>query len=283
MNHYHRLLLGGITLIAALGITANASSSRNPFAVPSSGNPYPAGSDAFHQYTPPTAPADPHGRWYLEQRKSPNRVETFRVSRVGADKTMLLRVFQAVKDAEETKTKYGKKGRNSFRVMQRLSPTEFLVHQTETYYDPNPFARARSSNRTGAATATASFRAGKSQVFLLKTQQPLNAVDGEWIRGITVNDTGAVHTYTATLGNLKSVRILTEDAPLNSQHTFTQEEFVDRLRNGETWTLKNFEEEDCRVCFGRGELSTFKGGGACPQCGDTAHKGKGFIDYLIRW
>lgn len=215
--------------------------------------------------------------WYLEQKKVPNRMETFRVSHVGADKTMLLRAFSAVKDIEESKR--GKKGRNSFRVLQRLSPTEFLVHQTRTDYSPNPF----SSDKTGTAHRPASFEAYSSQIFLLKTQQPQSAVDGEWIRGIIVSDTGVVRSYKATLGNLKSVRILVEDAPLNPEHAFTQEEFVRRLQSGETWTLKNFEEEDCRICFGKGELSTFKGGGACPQCGNTQHRGKGFIDYLIRW
>lgn len=81
-----------------------------------------------------------------------------------------------------------------------------------------------------------------------------------------------------------SFRILIEEPSETApKQIFTQEDFIRRLKNQETWTLKNFEIEDCRVCFGKGYISEFKGGGPCWECTRGGEVGKGYIDYQVRW
>ena len=61
---------------------------------------------------------------------------------------------------------------------------------------------------------------------------------------------------------------------------FTQSKFVEALRDGETWVLRNYETKKCFYCFGKGNLGVLKDHQRCGSCNG---KGLETIDLLVKW
>lgn len=264
MNHLWLILGGALLAVSASANFApaspNGSQRDNPFA--------------------PVPPPGAYNPWQVKpERKTPNAVKVFRVSHVGSDNAQLLQVFAAVKTMEETLPP--KQGIN-LHVIQRSSPTEFLVCKLQTYESISTSSLTSVGGGGGVGGSSYSIP-DYSQTFWLRTESPKNAADGETIRNIAVIETPEVKTYTATLGNKRSVRVLVENPSRKAGRNFTHEEFVMRLRNREEWTLKNFEVEDCRICFGDGKLGVLQGNAPCPECANTQDVGKAFVDWIIKW
>lgn len=180
------------------------------------------------------------------------KTEEFRVSKVGADKTELLKVFAAVQKLEAGEPQ-------AFEVLQRISSTEYLVYALKW----NAYSRT-----FGEADLT--------KLYWLKLSTPRGFVSNDTITGIFTESTGSIRTYETALGSSKSVREYQEIEPA----MLTQDEFVSLLRMGRTWTLRIYRFEKCSRCFGDGKLSALQGNARCPDC-----HGRGIIsiDLLVCW
>jgi|GEM_PF-6818891 len=198
-----------------------------------------------------------------------NKIIPFRVSQVGNDKSELLRIFKLIQDQDK------KIPSTSFEVLQRLSPTEFLVYKLVTKESVVSSASA-SMGGGGNVYSHAYTEPDLSTVYCLKLTSPSNAVDGEEIKNLSVILTEEIKTYETALGAQRSVRTYVD----HRSSKLSKEEFVIRLKSGEEWTLLDYSKEACFPCGGDGVLSDFKGGGKCKDCNGS---GSFQIGLLVKW
>lgn len=172
---------------------------------------------------------------------------TFKVSESGKDKASLAAVFNAVQNIELKKA--GGDPR-SFLVIQVFDAKKFLVQPVGEGTDNN---------------------------YLLIGKTPRTMADREVIRSIYAVTTGKTHSYNSVAGAKTTVRIIDEIDPPPLMKT---EEFVARLKAGDKWTLKSFQAEKCKKCFGDGKLSALQHYADCPDC---SGKGEWKLDLLVIW
>ena len=142
----------------------------------------------------------------------PGGLKTFRVSKTGKNKDLLLRIFEDVR--AQGASKFGK-SRTDFmifmEVRQRITATTYLVDT------------------------------GDEQPFWFIAKDPMNKVDGDTIECLA-KVTEEVKSYTTALKTQKSVRVIrelsVEDLNLPKRPpALTKEKFVTELKAGKTWTV----------------------------------------------
>jgi hypothetical protein len=203
--------------------------------------------------------------------------ELFRVSKVGADKSELLKVFEQVQLVEGRK---GLKPEN-FEVFQRANEAEYLVYKMIwKYRDSAPSWGKQSegggSYGGGSGSSGRYLGADLKTLYWLQTEEPSVYVNDEKIRDLYVVPSDEIKSYTTMLGAQVSVRVLRE-APAKE---IPKDEFVQRLQAGETWTIPSYKTEECRKCYGDGKLSKMQGEGKCLDCNAT---GTSEVDLIVRW
>jgi len=170
--------------------------------------------------------------------------QTYLVSTAAKNKALLLRVFEAVRKLEEEKRGQGKR---TLEVRHRVSSTEFLVN-------------------AGGAT---------DFWFMALAPKDLDNRDRFRTDAIITEDT---KSFRDESGKTITVRVLKE-VPPKPVEAFTKDEFVRRLKDGETWTLVEFEERKCKICGGDGMIEKPEEFVECGDCFD----GKVSVDYLVKW
>jgi DnaJ-class molecular chaperone len=192
-------------------------------------------------FCPSSALADgPFGGGGSSNKKKPF---VYQVSKGGKDKKLLMSVFHAVQ-AIELK---GEDEEVRLLVTQKIAPKELLVKYRGSSY-------------------------------WLYTDETYNIVDDEVLK-LKVTITNETKKYTTVLGASKTIRVMRE-AKLTPFLTFTQKDFVRRLKKGDSWVLKQFQEKSCANCFGNGKLSALKNYAKCPDC---RGEGSTVIDYTVKW
>ena len=198
----------------------------------------------------------------------PGGLKTFRVSKTGKNKDLLLRIFEDVRAQEASK--FGK-SRTDFmmfmEVRQRITATTYLVELGN----------------------------GKAYWFIAK--DPMNKVDGDTIECLA-KITEEVKSYTSALNTQKSVRVIrelsVEDLNLPKRPpALTKEKFVTELKAGKTWTVTI--KDKCKVCGGSGQLKSVSGKRSCKSCSSSSgadpFAGGGFssgsgvveVTYKVSW
>jgi hypothetical protein len=197
--------------------------------------------------------------------------EVFNVSKAGKNKEELIKVFKSIQDIEMAK-KYAPA---SFEVLQKLGSKGYLVYKTRIEYNTIASSMARMGGGGGSYT-TSHEVAERSTIYFLVTLEPKNYVDGEIIKGFFTVKSDATKSYMNTVGATKTVAVLDEVIP----QPLTQDEFVERLKNGDTWLLKNYKKKKCHGCFGKGKLGALKNYATCPDCNG---KGAFMLDCVVKW
>ncbi len=209
----------------------------------------------------------------VDRSKNSTRQE-FRVSKVGKDKSELIKIFDAVNELKEG----GDSINRGVKVVYRISSTEFLVYPKRW----KNVTWGGSSNRLGMGGNTNTHRSlvvDRTKLYFLTTNSPLDLVTGESSSDIITYETGEIkdkHDNEALAG-YGGVRVLKEAASLPA---ITKEDFVARLKLGESWTLPNYKTVDCRKCMGRGDMGKLRGNAKCTDCRAT---GKAPVDYIVVW
>ena len=219
---------------------------------------------------------DPFGK--PDKNKSHNaykpkqKEEVFLVSEVGSKKNELHEVFKLIQK-EEKRKKYGEP--ISLEILQKLNDKGFLAYKTVTRYRTIA-SRSASIGGGGGAYTTSSEVTDRSKLYYLVTLKANDIADGERLKSICVIETSKMKSYTDTRGAKRTVRILEEITPVD----LSQQDFVKRLKGGESWVLKRFREKRCKNCFGDGKLNAMKNYAKCPDC-----KGKGatVVDCIVKW
>lgn len=200
--------------------------------------------------------------------------EIFQVSKASKNKSELLQVFENVQRLEAKKE--GKV--LNYYVSQRLGPQKFLVYKMK-WSGGTVTSSLGSVGGGGGSYSYGGYVPDRSKTYLLETKTDRNVADGEKLTDIISAQSDEIFGYTATTGAKKSVRIIRE-LKSDEQSLLTKEQFVERLKTGETWLLRGFKKEKCLDCFGDGKLSALQGGGTCKSC-----RGSGDIktNYLVKW
>lgn len=175
---------------------------------------------------------------------------TYRVSTTGKDKTRLISVYVAVIAHQAP----GLRQSSAFHITQRLSGKRFLGYSEGR---PNTLVCLHLDAATGE-------------------------VDGEWIHGITCQTTDETFEYTTVLGAQRTVRIVRPIDEPAAHVAMTKDDFVKRLKRGETFYLPDYEKVSCGKCVGDGKLSALAGNGY-PECPDCAGKGHAIKGLLVKW
>jgi len=176
------------------------------------------------------------------------KVVEFRVSKAGKDQSGLSKVFLAVQAQEELNK--GKLGNSKFfKVVQRINMHEYIVN-----FGTNPN-------------------------FWLVTNSDIDIADGECL-SMNIAPTGKTREYTSVLGAKVTLREYAQPKEEDLPPPLSKEEFVDALKNGKTWTLKDFVTAKCFRCGGAGKLGALEKYAKCNDCG-----GKGTLvsDCLVKW
>jgi hypothetical protein len=198
--------------------------------------------------------------------------EVFNVSKAGSDKSELNSAFAAIQKIEKDK-KYGEP--TTFEILQKLDSKGYLVYKTRTEY--NTVSSGMSSiGGGGGGYTTSSEVTDRSKIYYLVIREVGNHADGDRLEGMFTVDAAKTKTYTNTLGAAQTVTVLEEVVPVE----LSQEDFVARLKKGESWVLKNFRKKSCGGCFGDGKLNAMKNYARCPDC-----KGEGYamLDCVVKW
>ena len=170
--------------------------------------------------------------------------ETFHVSAGARNKPLLMKVFAAVQKLEAEKHAGGSR---TFTVKQVISPTSFVINAGgNSDYWLIPLERQEWSNRDRIK------------------------IDAEF--------TGDTKAFRDESGKDISFRVL-KQVKSKPAPELTQEEFVQRLKDGETWTLMHFEERKCPDCKGEGMIRKPDEFIECEEC----YEGKLTIDYVVEW
>ena len=150
------------------------------------------------------------------------------VSKGAKDKKLLMRVFEAVKEAEAKKAAKTH-GQRALTVKQRINSKTFLV----------------------SAGGTADYW------FLALEPKDLNNRDRFRVDAVLTDRT---KTFRNENGEDVKVRVL-QEVKSDPLPTLTKEEFVKRLKAGETWTLVEFAEAKCQKCGGDGRVGELEHAG----------------------
>jgi hypothetical protein len=197
----------------------------------------------------------------LKRVSSNRKTKVFEVSKVGKDKSRLLSIFSDVQKYEAG----GDAPSEKFHVLQRLSPKYLLVHPMCWRYS--------------VASGSAYQVPNRDKTYGLVTSNPKNVVDGETVEVNASEETDEIYEYTSTSGAKRSVRIIKEQGKQDKK-VLAKDEFVKKLREGETWLLPGGIQQKCGDCFGDGELSSMQKYAQCKSCKGT---GSVAVDYLVKW
>jgi hypothetical protein len=183
--------------------------------------------------------------------------KTFQVSGVGSDKTELLEVFDQIQ-TDDINEKLFKDSifYQIVEVFNRIDEKYFLVKRKQS---TDPFQKTNT-------------------LYWLVTNEPKDVVEEESIR-LFYQLTEQIKTYTTTRGSNKSVRILKEVKADKLPPLLSKKEFVNRLQNGEEWTLESFRSVKCAGCFGDGKRG-LDNNTHCNYCKGSGERG---VDYLVKW
>ena len=170
--------------------------------------------------------------------------QIFLVSQGAKNKALLLRVFNAVRKAEDKKNVGGER---ALEVRQRINSTEFLVN------------------------------AGGATDYWFIALKPRDLDNRDRFR-TDAELTGKTKSFRTESGGTITVRVMKEvkSKPLPA---FTKDQFVLRLKAGETWNLTDFEEQKCQACNGKGMIGELEGLEECSDC----ELGKITVDYIVKW
>jgi hypothetical protein len=171
----------------------------------------------------------------------------YSVSKGANNKANLLEIYSRVA-THEAYVDFAKRT-YSFRVLQRIDSKKFLV------------------------------TVGDSTTYLLESNVDINAVDGEWIKDISIIFTDDIYEYESVIGAKRSVKII-KIGKAEIKEMMTKEEFIEKLKGGATWRLKNLLYKKCAKCFGTGKLGALDGYKACEECG--GHGGQS-LDCIVKW
>lgn len=176
--------------------------------------------------------------------------EVFEISKVGKDKSTLLKYFSVI---EEKENKARKPHSLLLEVAQKQDDKNYHVYLYNIH--------TRSQTR-----------------YLLKLLDSKSYADNEKIivYAKSVEGTSEYRTITGANANIRILQEFIPEQPI----LFSQEEFVKRLKDGETWDLKGALNVPCAPCFGDGKKSNLQGGEKCMDC-----NGKGFLikDVIVKW
>jgi hypothetical protein len=197
----------------------------------------------------------------------------FRVSTGGAEKDRLMAVFEKVRSLELTKNRPARR-LSGIEVLQKINNKTFLVYTRKEVVTGSVVSG-------GKVVYLTKWETDHDQIYCYKPCAALNVVDDEKIGSLDLEVTDESYAYTTSSGAKKTVRILTDrKQEEGGEELFSKEEFVARLKGGETWTLKNYSEKNCHSCLGDGVLSGSEKNASCPAC-----KGNGVLaeDLLVKW
>jgi hypothetical protein len=189
---------------------------------------------------------DPFASAGVSRRRNNNCFE-YSVSKGANNKANLLEIYSRVA-SYEADTDFAKRT-YSFKVLQRIDSKKFLV------------------------------TVGDSTTYLLESNVDINAVDGEWIRDISIIYTNDIYEYESVIGAKRSVKII-KIGKAEIKEIMTKEEFIEKLKVGATWRLKNLLYKKCAKCFGTGKLGALEGYKGCEDCGGNG--GQSF-DCIVKW
>lgn len=170
--------------------------------------------------------------------------QTYLVSLGAKNKALLLRVFDAVRKVEEKKNAGGER---SLEVRHRINSTEFLVN------------------------------AGGTTDYWFMALEPMDLDNRDRFR-TDAELTGKTKEFRTESGETVTVRVLKE-VKSEPKPAFTKDEFVERLKAGETWSLMDFEERKCLACNGKGMIGEPDELEECSDC----EFGKITVDYIVKW
>jgi hypothetical protein len=173
-----------------------------------------------------------------------SKAEIFHVSKTGNDKTRLMKVFEAVSRQE---------------LVSQIPPPIFL--KTSQKIDDHNYLVY-----------------WKDLTYWLILENPQDLADDS---GIVIHGCEDKRTkeYISVLGAKKTVGVVRE-IKFSEPKAMAKEEFSERLKKGETWTLKEFSVKPCAVCFGDGKLSVLNDYSICHDCNGN---GEFKNDLLVKW
>jgi len=173
----------------------------------------------------PFAEVDPFGKSF--GKSNPPITETLEVSKVGNDKSKLIKAFNLIKENHKSRAV------RKFKVVQRLDSRRFLISVSDGING------------------------------LLITLTDKGVVDGEQIEVNGVEKTNEIYEYTTVLNAKATVGVFKE---LGVVVDLTQDEFIKRLKNGEVWMIWRFEKNNCTYCGGDGVAGTPANEKPCKDC-----------------
>ncbi|MEI6674632.1 MAG: hypothetical protein WCO57_05600 [Verrucomicrobiota bacterium] len=179
-----------------------------------------------------------------------DNVVVFSVSKAGADKSELLKVFAAVQMQENPR----QIGPPVYLVVQRISLRDFLVH----------------------------VRDDSGTLYWLRTKEDHDVADNERLQNVSAVLTGKTREYVSVLGAKKTVRELEEKEGENGMEKkeLTKEDFLEKLKEGKTWTLSKFSKVKCFTCLGNGKFGALRNYARCQDCDGV---GEVAADCLVKW
>jgi len=91
---------------------------------------------------------------------------------------------------------------------------------------------------------------------------------------------GGVYDFKSVGAGMRRVRQFKEALAEEDPDAPTQEEFVERLKAGETFAVRILDPKGCATCNGDGQMTSLQGGGNCKSCQGT---GEILQTYTLKW
>ena len=199
----------------------------------------------------------------------------FPVSRAGADKIELNKIYDAVAKIEISRKNQGVK----FKMIQKIDSTHFVANPVIWEEVVGQGGSLAAAGGGGYGRSYKAQRVNTSRKVMVTTIKAREVAEGEMIYGGEFELADKVADIPLPGGDVMSLREWKETKE-SVDKEFTRESFVVRLKGGETWILKNFAEKPCDDCLGKGDLGTLRSNKKCPAC---KGKGKRRVDYLVKW
>ena len=177
--------------------------------------------------------------------------EVLQISKTGKDKTALMAAFNRIRDIERATQERRQPPPLRFEISQKLTDKSFL-----------------------------SYQGYPKKLYYLETLEPKNVVDDEVlkVRAVLTDKTYSYNTVSGakkTIRVMQEVKIKQEDLVIKE---LTQDEFVKRLKRGETWRLPKFIPKKCSRCVGKGRII-----GQNSRCGVCGGRGGVYLDCIVKW
>lgn len=96
---------------------------------------------------------------------------------------------------------------------------------------------------------------------------------------VWVNPAG-VYDFTTVAGSTRRVELFKEAVAKEDEEAPEKEEFVERLKAGETFTVRTINPTGCAKCFGDGKLGASEKYEVCLDCGGS---GEAITTWTIKW